>query len=100
VVIVLALAVVLKRPLAMINENLLKYGVGLLLATFGTYWAVEGVGIFRAGGESVEWPGSDLALIALLVGWFLLSRVFIAVLRKPAATSGPVIEQSRAEVAK
>ena len=47
-----------EAPLSMINENLLKYGVGLLLATFGTYWAVEGMGIFRDGGESVKWPGS------------------------------------------
>jgi len=101
VVIVLGLALALKRPLAMINENLLKYGVGLLLATFGTYWAVEGIGIFRDGGESVEWPGGDLAIIALLVGWFLLSRIFIAVLRRPAVpTTGPVVEQPRAEVAK
>jgi uncharacterized membrane protein len=101
VVIVLALAIGLKRPLAMINENLLKYGVGLLLATFGTYWAVEGIGIFRAGNESVEWPGGDLALIALLVAWLVLSRIFVAVLRKPAdATPAPAIEQTGTEVVK
>lgn len=101
VVIVLALAIGLRRPLAMINENLLKYGVGLLLATFGTYWAVEGIGIFRAGSESVEWPGGDLALIALLVVWLVLSRIFVAVLRKPAdATPAPAIEQTGTEVVK
>ena len=54
VVIVLGIAVALRRPLSMINENLLKYGVGLLLASFGTYWAVEGIGIFRDGRESLE----------------------------------------------
>jgi uncharacterized membrane protein len=101
VVIVLGLAVALRRPLAMINENLLKYGVGLLLATFGTYWAVEGIGIFRSGGESVSWPGGDLALIGLLVGWFVLSRIFIAVLRKPAVPAAePAVEAPRAEVTK
>jgi uncharacterized membrane protein len=91
VVVVLALAFVLKRPLSMINENLLKYGVGLLLASFGTYWSVEGVGIFRAGRASIEWPGQDLAILVLLAVWFLVSRVFIAVLRVPAppATAAP-----------
>ena len=63
------------RPLSMIPENTLKYGVGLLLASFGTYWAVEGVGVFRAGRESLVWPGKDLAILGLLVVWFLLSRV-------------------------
>ena len=52
-VLVLGLAVALRRPLAMINENLLKYAVGMLLAAFGTYWAVEGLGIFRADRDSL-----------------------------------------------
>jgi uncharacterized membrane protein len=95
VIIVLALAVVLRRPLSMINENLLKYGVGLLLASFGTYWAVEGIGIFRAGQESIEWPGADLAILGLLVVWFVLSRIFVAALRVPrAATTATVAEEA------
>ncbi|MEU6646916.1 hypothetical protein ABZ863_30875 [Saccharomonospora sp. NPDC046836] len=92
VILVLALAVVLKRPLSMINENLLKYCVGLLLAAFGTYWAVEGIGVFRPGAESLEWPGSDLAILGLLVAWFLLSRVFIAALR-PRRVSGKPMQE-------
>jgi Ca2+/H+ antiporter, TMEM165/GDT1 family len=88
-VVVLALALVLRRPLAMINENLLKYGVGLLLASFGTYWAVEGTGIFHAGQESLEWPGGDLAILALLVAWFALSRLLVTVLRVPSRAIEP-----------
>ena len=57
----------------MIDENLLKYGVGLLLASFGTFWAVEGIGIFRAGRQSLAWPGGELAILVLLAVWFLLS---------------------------
>lgn len=95
VVVVLGLAVALRRPLSMINENLLKYGVGLLLATFGTYWAVEGLGIFRADHESLGWPGHDLALIALLVAWLLLSRLFVTALRAGSTTRTPTqTEQS------
>jgi uncharacterized membrane protein len=81
VVTVLAIAVAARRPLAMVPENLLKYVVGLLLASFGTFWAVEGVGTFRAGRASLQWPGNDVAILGLLVAWFLLSRVFIAALR-------------------
>ena len=87
VVIVLIIAIALRRPLSMINENLLKYGVGLLLASFGTYWAIEGIGIFRDGRESLNWPGHDLMILVLLAAWFLLSRIFIAVLRKPVAAA-------------
>jgi uncharacterized membrane protein len=86
VVIVLAIATVARRPLAMIPENLLKYGVGLLLASFGTYWAVEGIGIFRDGRESLLWPGKDAAILVLLVVWFLLSRVFVTALRSPSTS--------------
>jgi len=82
---VLVLAVSLRKPLAMIPENALKYGVSLLLAAFGTYWAVEGLGIFRTGHESLEWPTGDLALLVLIAAWLLLSRVLIIALRVPAA---------------
>ena len=101
VVVVLGIAIALRRPLAMIPENLLKYGVGLLLASFGTYWAVEGIGIFRTGQESLAWPGKDAAILGLIAIWFLLSRVFIAVLRAPhapattAANSTPVQELAK-----
>ena len=81
VIIVPLIALAARRPLSMINENMLKYVVGLLLATFGTYWAVAGVGVFRAGHHALVWPGQDLALIVLLAIWFGLSRVFIATLR-------------------
>ena len=85
VIVVLLIAAAAKRPLSMIPENLLKYGVGLLLASFGTFWAVEGTGIFRAGQESLHWPGGDAAILVLLAAWFLLSRAFITALRAPAS---------------
>jgi Ca2+/H+ antiporter, TMEM165/GDT1 family len=85
VIVVLLIAAAARRPLSMIPENLLKYGVGLLLASFGTFWAVEGTGIFRAGRESLQWPGGDAAILVLLAAWFLLSRAFITALRAPAS---------------
>jgi len=87
VVVVLLLAVVVKTPLTKVPENTLKYAVGLLLATFGTFWAVEGLGILSPSNDSLEWPGADLALVGLLAGWLILSRILVAVLRKPTSPS-------------
>jgi uncharacterized membrane protein len=97
VVVVLAIAFALKRPLSMINENLLKYVVGLLLASFGTFWVIEGTGIFRTGHTAVAWPGSDVAIIGLIIVWFVLSRVFIAALRTPTAKQLDPIGQEVAQ---
>jgi uncharacterized membrane protein len=57
--------VILRQPLSQVPENTLKFCVGLLLSTFGTFWAGEGVGI--------HWLGDDLALLWLLAGFALAS---------------------------
>jgi Ca2+/H+ antiporter, TMEM165/GDT1 family len=79
---VLALGAVAHRPLSSVPENTLKYAVGVLLATFGTFWAVEGLGVFAAGHESLEWPGDDWALLALLACWLVVSQLSIRFLRR------------------
>jgi uncharacterized membrane protein len=47
-----------------IPRSALQLVVGTLLSSFGTFWAVEGLG--------VAWPGSDAAILGL-VGWYLLA---------------------------
>jgi uncharacterized membrane protein len=87
---VLLLGVAIRGPLSRVPENTLKYGVGLLLAGFGTFWSVEGLGIFTGDHESLDWPGADLAIVALILLWFGLSRLFVASLRSgPGSPSGP-----------
>lgn len=86
---VLVAGAIAHKPLAAVPENTLKYGVGLLLATFGTFWAVEGLGVFRDGGESLEWPGGDLALLGLLAGWLVLSRLLVRAVPGIARTPRP-----------
>lgn len=81
---VLIAGAIAHRPLSMVPENTLKFGVGLLLTTFGTFWAVEGLGYFT-GGESLEWPGHDWAIVALLVIWVAVSRVLVLALRRVGA---------------
>jgi uncharacterized membrane protein len=72
-IIVLGAGFALHRPLARVPENTIKFAVGLLLTTFGTFWSVEGLGWFSAGGERLHWPGGDLALPVLLAAWCALA---------------------------
>ncbi len=79
--IVLVAGIVLSKPLSRVPENTIKYVVGLLLSTFGTFWAVEGLGVFKPGSSApVEWPGGEAMLIAVLAAWFVFSRIAIRVL--------------------
>jgi uncharacterized membrane protein len=61
-IVVIALGVVLRRPLTMVPENWMKFGVGAMLSAFGVFWFTEGLG--------VTWPGDALSLFPIL-GVFL-----------------------------
>ena len=54
---VLALGIALRKPLTRVPENILKFAVGVMISAFGIYWTGEGLG--------VDWPGGDLAILAL-----------------------------------
>jgi len=66
-------ALVLRRPLASIPENTLKFSVGVLLASFGTFWIGEGAGL--------NWPGADLSILGLAGGVLTLSLLSVAAVR-------------------
>ena len=87
--VVLTAGIVLHRPLSRVPENTIKLTVGLLLSTFGTFWAVGGLGVFRPGRHPLAWPGGDAALLAILAGWAVLSwgaiRLLGATRPRPAA---------------
>jgi uncharacterized membrane protein len=67
-VLVIILGLLVRAPLTKVPENTLKFVVGIMLTTFGTFWTAEGFG--------VNWPYSDLFLPILaliyLLGTFLL----------------------------
>jgi uncharacterized membrane protein len=64
-----------------IPRSALQLLVGTLLSSFGTFWAVEGLG--------VAWPGGDAAILAL-VGWYVLAAVFyVGSLRRHAGKLVP-----------
>jgi uncharacterized membrane protein len=81
-VLVLGAGAIVHRPLARVPENTIKFAVGLLLATFGTFWAVEGLGVVRAGSESLDWPGGEVAILALLAVWASVSYLTVLTLRR------------------
>ncbi len=88
---VLAAGTVIHKPLTRVPENTLKYVVGLLLATFGTFWSLEGLGIFSESNEPLSWLGDDWALAGLLVAWWALSRALVWHFRRGApASAAPV----------
>ena len=78
--IVLAAGFALHKPLARVPENTIKFTVGLLLTTFGTFWAVEGLGWFAPDDASLNWPGGDLALLVLLGLWCALAWATVRLL--------------------
>ena len=78
--IVLAIGAAAHRPLAKVPQNRIKFAVGLLLSTFGTFWAVEGLGWFSEGGESLAWPSGDVAVVVLLAAWSVFSWAAIRVM--------------------
>jgi len=66
--------VFIHAPLSRVPENTMKFAVGVMLTTFGTFWSAEGVG--------VNWPGSDAAIIGVLAFVLLISFAFVAALRQ------------------
>jgi uncharacterized membrane protein len=59
-----------------VPENTLKYAVGIILTSVGTFWAAEGMGI--------SWPLDFVSIVGLAVLYFVASRVAIALIRRPA----------------
>jgi uncharacterized membrane protein len=74
VVLVGGAGVVIHRPLSTVPENAMKFAVGLLLTTFGTFWSAEGAG--------AAWPGGDAAIPALLAFLIVVSLAFTSLLRQ------------------
>ena len=73
-VLVAVVGVLVRAPLARVPENTLKFAVGVMLTTFGIFWAAEGAG--------ADWPGDDASLPAVLVFVVLLSAAAVAMLKR------------------
>lgn len=85
--VVIALGVLLHRPLAKIPENSLKFVVGVLLSAFGTFWMGEGMGI--------TWPGDDLAILGLALVYLCVALGTVAACRPRSGASALGAPRSR-----
>ena len=71
---VAGIGLLLHRPLARVPENALKFAVGIMLSSFGTFWIGEGYG--------VEWPGGDLSVPGLIAGFLTASLISVGIIRR------------------
>ena len=78
-IVVVLFGLALRRPLARVPENTLKFGVGVMLTAFGIFWSAEGAGI--------TWPGADLSLLGLIAFVVVLSFSLVAYVRRTAQVS-------------
>ncbi len=77
IIIVGVVGVLIHAPLSRVPENTMKFAVGVMLTTFGTFWGAEGAG--------VEWPGKDGAIFAILAFVLIISLGLVALLKQQHA---------------
>ncbi|MCY0887469.1 MAG: hypothetical protein OWQ59_03335 [Alicyclobacillaceae bacterium] len=70
-VVLLIVGMLLRTPLTKVPENTMKFVVGIMLTSFGSFWVGEGL--------QVNWPQKDvsilyIALSLLILSWILVTR--------------------------
>jgi uncharacterized membrane protein len=76
-VLVVAIGGLVQAPLQRVPENTLKFIVGVMLASFGTFWGGEGIGI--------SWWHDDLFLPILVVLYLGVSGILVLWLKSSAS---------------
>jgi uncharacterized membrane protein len=71
-IVVIALGAALRKPLTMVPENWLKFGVGAMLSSFGVFWFAEALGM--------EWPGDALSIPVIMVAFLAASWAAVRML--------------------
>jgi Ca2+/H+ antiporter, TMEM165/GDT1 family len=73
-VVVTLLGIAIRSPLSRVPENTLKFAVGILLSAFGAFWIGEGL--------QFSWPGADLALPTVALGFLGAASVSVVLARR------------------
>ena len=71
---VAAAGVLAHAPLSRVPENTLKFGVGVMLTSFGIFWGAEGAG--------AHWPGGEAALLVIVPATLACALGMVSVLRR------------------
>jgi len=77
VVLVGAVGVAVRAPLSRVPENTMKFAVGIMLTSFGSFWSAEGAG--------AHWPGGDASLLGVIGLMIAASAMLVALLRRRRA---------------
>ncbi|HEV7526630.1 MAG TPA: hypothetical protein VGP92_16805, partial [Acidimicrobiia bacterium] len=85
-VIVVIVGMIVHAPLTRVPENTLKFGVGVMLTSFGIFWSAEGAG--------ANWPGGDVSILALLAVVVGVSFAIVAAVRRQTIALTPGSIQS------
>jgi uncharacterized membrane protein len=85
-VLVVVAGVLARGPLKRVPENTIKFAVGLLLTSFGCFWAAEGAG--------AHWPGDELSLLGVIGFLVVLSFALVRALRRQRLGALPVGAQA------
>jgi uncharacterized membrane protein len=76
-VVVLIAGMIVHAPLTRVPENTLKFGVGVMLTSFGIFWSAEGAGI--------AWPGADASILGVIAFVVVTAFGLIALARRAQA---------------
>jgi uncharacterized membrane protein len=86
-VMVAVLGLLIRAPLRRVPENAIKFGVGAMIVSFGTFWTLEAL----AGDKA--WPWGDWSLL-MLVGFYLLGGLVVAGILRQRRVAGTADEEA------
>jgi len=91
-ILVITAGALVRAPLTKVPENTLKFVVGVMLTSFGTFWAAEGF--------NYDWPLKDLFIPILAVIFLLASYLLVTFLkqqkrRQLALSKAQAMEEAR-----
>jgi uncharacterized membrane protein len=81
-VLVAGAGALIRAPLERVPENTLKFVVGIMLTSFGTFWGGEGVGI--------QWWHEDLFIVIFVALYLVASGALVLWLRPYGSPNPPV----------
>ena len=71
----------LRSPLRRVPENAIKFGVGAMIVSFGTFWSLEAI-----GGPEI-WPMADWSLVGL-VAFYVIGGLLASIALRPRILRG------------